>query len=64
MEDRHLENIKALIAHTDINIITAGGISNANDIRILQNAGVQGVIIATALYDGRISLEDIISEFE
>ena len=64
MEGQHLENIKALIAHTDMNIITAGGISSVEDIQVLQKAGVHGVIIAKALYDGRILLEDIISEFE
>lgn len=64
MEGQHLENIKALIAHTNMNIITAGGIASINDIHVLQNAGVHGVIIATALYNGKVNLEDIIPIFE
>lgn len=40
-------------------LVTGGGIRNSEDIQQLQQAGADGVLIASALHDGRLSAEDI-----
>lgn len=40
-------------------VYAAGGVRNANDLDRLNFMGIAGVLIATALHDGRLSQEDI-----
>lgn len=42
----------------DLNVIASGGISNLEDVRRAYEAGLSGVIIGRALYEGRIQLPD------
>ena len=41
------------------NIFAAGGISSVSDLKKLGNLGVAGVMLATALHEGRIKRNDI-----
>ncbi|MEO2019286.1 MAG: HisA/HisF-related TIM barrel protein [Fuerstiella sp.] len=43
----------------DGTIITGGGVSDCADLRRIAAAGVDGVLVASALHDGRLSAEDI-----
>ena len=43
----------------ELNFTVSGGISAMDDVRALDTAGLRKVIIGKALYEGRISLEDI-----
>ena len=43
----------------DLEIITAGGIRNKEDLKRLSKIGVQGVIIGKAIYENKISLNDL-----
>ena len=43
----------------DVSFTVSGGISGMDDIRALDAAGLRKVIVGKALYEGRISLEDI-----
>jgi phosphoribosylformimino-5-aminoimidazole carboxamide ribotide isomerase len=43
----------------DLHLIASGGVSCADDIRILEEAGVPGVIFGKALYEGRISFKEL-----
>jgi phosphoribosylformimino-5-aminoimidazole carboxamide ribotide isomerase len=43
----------------EISLSASGGISSAGDIAALEKAGVPKVIVGKALYEGRISLEEI-----
>ena len=43
----------------EISLSASGGISSAGDIAALEKAGVPKVIVGKALYEGRISLDEI-----
>jgi phosphoribosylformimino-5-aminoimidazole carboxamide ribotide isomerase len=60
LEGPNLAELGAVAAATRIPVIASGGISSAGDLHALQGlepAGVTGVIIGKALYDGRLTLE-------
>ena len=41
-----------------LNVIASGGVASLDDVRRTQEAGVSGVIIGRALYEGQLALED------
>lgn len=43
----------------NVNIIASGGISNLQDIVNVKRCGASGVILGKALYDGKISIEEV-----
>jgi phosphoribosylformimino-5-aminoimidazole carboxamide ribotide isomerase len=43
----------------NVNIIASGGISNLQDIVNVKKCGASGVILGKALYDGKISVEEV-----
>lgn len=45
---------------TNFNVIASGGVSSLEDIKKLAGIGVDGVIIGTALYEGRFTLKEAI----
>lgn len=48
--------------YPDIEIIAAGGVSSIDDLRVLKNAGLSGVVLGKTLYEGRISLSSALEE--
>ena len=52
-----VEKIEKLVETTKIPIIASGGISSLNNLTTLGKVGVEGVIIGTALYEGKFTLE-------
>ncbi len=46
------------------NIFASGGVSETNDIHLLAQAQVAGVIIGRALYENALNLESLIQNFE
>lgn len=50
---------RILEKHPDLYLIASGGVSGMNDIAALEEAGVPAVIFGKALYEGRISLEEL-----
>jgi len=60
LEGPNLAELRAVAAATRIPVIASGGISSVGDLHALQAlepAGVTGVIIGKAFYDGRLTLE-------
>lgn len=45
--------------HPDLYLIASGGVSCADDIRMLDAAGVPAVIFGKALYEGRITFKEL-----
>jgi phosphoribosylformimino-5-aminoimidazole carboxamide ribotide isomerase len=43
----------------DLEIITGGGVRHADDLAELAAAGVDGVLVASALHDGALSADDL-----
>ena len=45
-------------------VFASGGIGEENDLTLLKQAGVTGVIIARALYEQNLNLSELIHRFE
>jgi phosphoribosylformimino-5-aminoimidazole carboxamide ribotide isomerase len=50
---------KIKLAFPAFNLIASGGVSSMDDIHALATAGCNGVIIGKAIYEGRISIQDL-----
>ena len=50
---------KIKLAFPVLNLIASGGVSSMDDIHALVKAGCNGVIIGKAIYEGRISIQDL-----
>ena len=42
-----------------LNLITGGGIRSSSDLALLREAGINGALVASALHDGSIGLDDL-----
>jgi phosphoribosylformimino-5-aminoimidazole carboxamide ribotide isomerase len=42
-----------------LHLVTGGGVRDIADLTRLVELGVQGVLVASALHDGRITREDV-----
>ena len=47
------------LAYPQVEIIAGGGVRDAADLRRLKGCGVRGVLVASALHDGRLSRADL-----
>ncbi len=56
----NLEATVHLARATGLNVIASGGVSSLADVRRTYEAGLNGVIIGRALYEGQIALEDAV----
>ena len=48
-----------IIENSTIELVASGGISNIEDVQKMKEIGCGGTIIGKAIYEGRISLEDL-----
>jgi phosphoribosylformimino-5-aminoimidazole carboxamide ribotide isomerase len=55
------DNTKIIASATGLSMIAAGGVASLEDIRRVREAGLSGVIIGRALYDGTISLKEALA---
>jgi phosphoribosylformimino-5-aminoimidazole carboxamide ribotide isomerase len=58
-----MKGIKSLLRKTGMGVIVSGGVSSLDDLvrlKLLEKAGVKGVIIGKALYEERFSLTEAI----
>ena len=54
--------LKTLVASEPrLRVLASGGVSRLEDLRALAEAGAEGAIIGTALYDGRLALHDALA---
>lgn len=60
----NIEATKLLQEETGLTVIASGGVSGMRDLENLSMAGIQGVIIGKALYEGRIDLVKAVQLFE
>ena len=47
--------------YSDLELITGGGVRDAADLRRLKDLGIAGVLVASALHDGRLKPGDWLS---
>lgn len=50
---------KVLLSFPQLHLIASGGVSNLDDLEELKQIGVDGVIVGKAIYEGRITLEQL-----
>ena len=50
---------KDILALVDINLIASGGITSLKDIEDLRETGCEGAIIGKAVYEGRLTLNEL-----
>ncbi len=62
MEGPSVELYKQIMEqHPEINLIASGGVTNINDVIELKSIGCSGAIIGKAIYEGNITLEQLLS---
>lgn len=62
MEGPSIELYKTIMEqHPEINLIASGGVSNIEDVLMLQSIGCSGAIIGKAIYEGNITLQQLLS---
>jgi phosphoribosylformimino-5-aminoimidazole carboxamide ribotide isomerase len=54
-----LESLQKACNIKNTKIIASGGVSNLKDMMDVKNCGAYGVILGKALYDGKISIEEV-----
>jgi phosphoribosylformimino-5-aminoimidazole carboxamide ribotide isomerase len=54
VDSQFLSKIVSISRH---NVLLGGGVSNVEDIKTLEDIGIKGALVATALHNGSISLE-------
>jgi phosphoribosylformimino-5-aminoimidazole carboxamide ribotide isomerase len=50
------------VRHPEVELITGGGVRDADDLAALRQSGVAGVLVASALHDGRLTGHDLAAE--
>ncbi len=55
------ENAKSLADETGLEVIASGGTTNLKDIKAVRKAGLAGVIIGRALYEGNFTLKEALN---
>ncbi len=55
------ELYSSLIQNSSAKIVASGGISKLDDLVKLREVGCEGAIVGKAIYEGRISLEELVS---
>ena len=62
MEGPSVELYKKIMEqHPEINLIASGGVTNINDVKELKLIGCSGAIIGKAIYEGNITLQQLLS---
>lgn len=56
-----VEATAALQREVEIPVIASGGVGSLEDVRALERAGVRAVVIGRAIYEGLVSLEEVLA---
>ena len=54
--------VEAVVDAVDIPVVASGGVSTLEDVRTLETIGASAVVVGTALYEGRFTLEAAMRE--
>ena len=53
-----------LVNETGLDIIASGGVGSEEDIDLIADCGVEGVITGKAIYEGKIDLKRVIDKYK
>jgi phosphoribosylformimino-5-aminoimidazole carboxamide ribotide isomerase len=56
----NLESTRELASRSGLSVIASGGVSSPQDILAVRRAGLPGVIVGRALYEGKVKLEEVL----
>jgi phosphoribosylformimino-5-aminoimidazole carboxamide ribotide isomerase len=59
MQGSSLETYKLILNQIPLHLIASGGVSSMEDLQNLKGAGCEGAIVGKAIYEGRISLNQL-----
>lgn len=57
LEGIRRDPVEAVVDSVDIPVVASGGVSTLEDVRTLEDVGASAVVVGTALYEGRFTLE-------
>lgn len=57
-----LNKIREVVEGTNLPVYVAGGISSLKDVRNVKRCGAAGVVVGSALYTGKVKLEELLGE--
>ncbi len=60
MKGVNLSGIRKVVSASELPVIVSGGISSAEDIKNIRDAGAWGVVLGKALYEGKINFEELL----
>ena len=60
----NISEIKKLVEKSTFNVIASGGISSFEDLKMVSETGVYGVICGRSLYEGKVDLKKAIRYFQ
>ncbi len=58
----NVEATATLARESGLRVVASGGVNDVGDVRRVQEAGLDGVIVGRALYEGRVTLETLIAQ--
>jgi phosphoribosylformimino-5-aminoimidazole carboxamide ribotide isomerase len=58
------EAVERVVAAVDVPVVASGGVATVEDVIALKEAGAAAVVVGTALYEGRFSLEEAIDAIQ
>jgi phosphoribosylformimino-5-aminoimidazole carboxamide ribotide isomerase len=61
LEGVRTEPVEEVTDAVEVPVVASGGVSTIEDIRTLKEAGAAAVVVGTALYEGRFSLDEAIT---
>ena len=57
-----LDEISALVLRVKVPVVASGGVRDLNDVLEVSRTGVKGLIVGTAIYEGRLNLKEAIEK--
>jgi phosphoribosylformimino-5-aminoimidazole carboxamide ribotide isomerase len=58
LEGIRREPVERVVEAVDIPVVASGGVATLDDVRALKEVGAAAVVVGTALYEGRFTLEE------
>jgi len=52
------DRVREVVEAVEIPVVASGGVATLDDVRALRDAGAAAVVVGTALYEGRFTLEE------
>ena len=61
LEGVRTDPVRRVVETVDVPVVASGGVATLDDVRALKDAGAAAVVVGTALYEGRFTLEEALA---